>query len=560
MVTVHRPHDAGFPYETHAPIAGTVLRGTRMSVPVFILCGLLANGCRTGAPSWNATAVPPQPEILVGENDVSTGHPSHAPDLEQVPSNATRATIVRQEPTTRLVAHSEAIQEELPAPDAHSILAMQSALEVDSLVREVLNRNPNISSLVAAWQAAAERFPQEISLEDPMFGFMLGPGSWGSNEVGFAYTLETSQKIPWPGKRRLRGEIARVRSSAASLDVDEEKLRIAELAQVAYYEYYLAHRRLAVLKESTELLEALREVAEAKYRAGEVQQQDVLLADVELGRLERRHLEQERAERISRARINTLLLALPNDPLPAPPVELPASGPLPGSRELLEQSLALRPGLSAQAARIRAEGLSARLACKEFFPDMEFVARYDAFWQEIPLRPMVGMFINVPVHKARRHAAVREAEARMEEQQAILEAQFLDLAFEIEQSYQRVEESHKALNVYRDRIVPASRQSVESARASYVAGRLDFLRLVESQQRLLSVQDELYSAIAEYHQRLAELNRQVGGPPLGTLPSMEVGQADALAPAERPGAAAPAEVISAPEKSASPPGGATDPS
>lgn len=148
----------------------------------------------------------------------------------------------------------------------------------------------------------------------------------------------------------------------------------------------------------------------------------------------------------------------------------------------------------------------------------------------------------------------------MEEQQAILEAQFLDLAFEIEQAYQRVEESHKALQVYQDRIVPASRQSVESARASYVAGRLDFLRLVESQQRLLSVQDDLYSAIAEYHQRLAELSRRVGGPPLGAPPSLEVGQAaaDPHSLLREREDAAPVELISPPEKDSSPPGAATD--
>src|SRR5687768_1382430 len=34
------------------------------------------------------------------------------------------------------------------------------------------------------------------------------------------------------------------------------------------------------------------------------------------------------------------------------------------------------------------------LACKEFYPDIEVVGRYDAFWQEDPLRPMVGMNLN----------------------------------------------------------------------------------------------------------------------------------------------------------------------
>ena len=46
--------------------------------------------------------------------------------------------------------------------------------------------------------------------------------------------------------------------------------------------------------------------------------------------------------------------------------------------------------------------------------------------------------------------------------------------------------------------------------ASYMAGRLDFLRLIESQRQLLTLQDEYYAALAEYHQRLAALDHVTG--------------------------------------------------
>ncbi len=72
-----------------------------------------------------------------------------------------------------------------------------------------------------------------------------------------------------------------------------------------------------------------------------------------------------------------------------------------------------RPELAAQEARIRAERYAVSLACKEFFPDIEVVGRYDAFWQEDPLRPMVGMNLNMPLYKEKRWAAVREARARV---------------------------------------------------------------------------------------------------------------------------------------------------
>lgn len=132
---------------------------------------------------------------------------------------------------------------------------------------------------------------------------------------------------------------------------------------------------------------------------------------------------------------------------------------------------------------------------------------------------MVGMNLNVPIYHQKRWAAVQEATARTAQQQASLKAQIHEIAFEVEQAYQRVMESRQTLVVYQDRILPTARHSVEAAQASYIAGRMDFLRLIESQRQLLSIQDRYYQATANYHQRMAELLRVVGTQPQVDMPS-----------------------------------------
>ena len=183
------------------------------------------------------------------------------------------------------------------------------------------------------------------------------------------------------------------------------------------------------------------------------------------------------------------------------------------AQELRSIAVAQRPELAAQEARIRAERYAAALACKEFYPDLEFIGRYDGFWQEQPLRPMVGMNLNMPLYKQKRYAAVNEARARIAKEQAAFDAMVAELAFQVEQAYQRAEESRQSLAVYQGRLLPTAQQSVDSARASYVAGSLDFLRLVESQRKSLDIQEAYYEAMAEYHRRLAELDRVVGATP-----------------------------------------------
>ena len=470
-----------------------------------VLVGLtLLIGCRTAGHSGSLLshgldgAAPDLPD-----EPPPVSLPTVDAGADQSASNATPSPI-------QTVALSQPIAEDsqLPTPPADRA----ERLEVEPLVAQVLSLNPDIRSATAAWRAAAQRYPQVVALDDPMFGYMLGPASWGSDDVESAYMLEASQKIPWPGKRQLRGSIARAEANAAYFDIQEQRLRIAEAARLAYYQYFLAHRQLAVLEESTALLRSFRDIALRKFESAEAEQQDVLLADVELAQLERQRLSLARAERVARARINTLLLVAPDNPLPAPPGDLELRKSLPSSDQLLDLSLAERPELAAQAARIRRERYSAALARKEFLPDMELVARYDAFWQEEPLRPMIGMNFNVPIYKQKRWAALREANARGGQQQAALDSKVVEISFQLEQAYQRVRESAETVEVYKQRILPTARHSIEAAQVSYIAGRLDFLRLIESQRQLLLFQDRYYESVAEYYGRLAELERQVGMP------------------------------------------------
>jgi len=69
-----------------------------------------------------------------------------------------------------------------------------------------------------------------------------------------------------------------------------------------------------------------------------------------------------------------------------------------------------------------------------------------------------------------------------------------------------------ASQLYRDRIVPAAKQNVESARAGYTAGKVDFLRLIEAQRQLINLREEQVETVSNYHRRRAELERAAAVP------------------------------------------------
>ena len=397
--------------------------------------------------------------------------------------------------------------------DDEAPFAGQVELSLPLLVSEVQRRNPTLQAALAAWGAASERCPQVVALEDPIFQSMLAPGSFPSaSSVQASYLIGISQKIPWAGKRALRGQVAQAEANAASFDSQDVRLRLAEATRLAFFEYYLVRRDLELNTANREAVERFRETANAKFEANQVTEQDVLQADVELGMLRSRRIELAQNERIAVARINTLLHREPQIPLPPPPQRLEVADSLPDVEALRQAAIQQRPDLTAQAARIEAEKASVALACKEFYPDFEFMGRYDNFWTAVEQRGQVGMYMNIPLNQSRRQAALREAIFKVSKMQAEYDAQADSIRNEVEAAVARLDGSRQNVRLYSETILPASEANVASANAGYEAGKIDFLRLVEAERQLIELQEKYQDAVTEYHRRRAELERAVGEP------------------------------------------------
>ena len=400
--------------------------------------------------------------------------------------------------------------------------AGQSELVLDLLVDDVLSRHPTLAAAEAAWRAAAARYPQVVSLDDPMLDTIMAPGSIGARDVDFAYALQTRQKIPWPGKRPLRGQMAQHETGAAFQEVADARLQLVQATKSAFYEYFVARQLLELNVKSRDAVEQFRASAIARYETNLVSQQDVLLGDVELADLEREQFEFARRHRVAVARINTLLLRGPTAPLPPPPTKVRGTEALSDVETLRQLAVEQRPDLGAALSRLRLEQAGMALANREFKPDLELVGRYDTFWlPQDRLVGQVGVTLNVPLAQERRRAAVREASAKVSQRRAEVDRLVAQVQFEVQEAYERVAESRSVVVLYRERILPAAEKSVQSALASYQTGKVDFLRLVEAQRQLIRLRQRQVETLADYHSRVADLERAFGGPlPNGNTPEL----------------------------------------
>jgi outer membrane protein TolC len=394
-----------------------------------------------------------------------------------------------------------------------------SVLERSALVRAVLERNPTLGSMHAAWRASLERYPQAVSFADPSLTWALAPRTFGAHDFVPTQRIELAQPLPFFGKRALRGAAALAEAEAAQHDFAGTRVRLAALASSLLDDYALAARGLEINREHVELLRAFQRSALARYEAGFGSQQDPLQAETELARLAERDLELANDLAIARARINALLHRPPDAPLPQPPAQpdLPHVPDLaPGGEALQASALEARPELAAASARVRAREAEVASARREFLPDLTVMGGYDRFWEEPELRTSLGVEIELPLRLRKRRAALDEARARLDAARKEAAGLADEVRFDAQRASEELERARKLRALFEDVLLPTARERVAAARAGFETGRNTFLELIEAEHELRDVRFDAERARADENRRSVELLAALGRVPTGT--------------------------------------------
>lgn len=399
------------------------------------------------------------------------------------------------------------------ATEPHS-LDTAEALDRVTFVKAVLERNPSLESSRQAWRAAMAEEAQQSALDDPLFEYSFAPLSIASNEVSYGQVITLSQKLPWPGKRSFAGAVASAEAEAAEGDFEATRLQLALVASVLFDQYYAVERSLELNEQHRALVVEIRAAAQAQYAAGRASQQEPLQAEVELA-----HVEHERVMLSSRraiivAQMNGLLHRAPETQLAPPPPTLEIPDLSPGtSAQLQQQALSNRPELRAQEARIRSRQAARDSAGRESYPDFGVMASYNSMWAMTDHQWMVGFSLNLPLQLGRRRGAVQEADASIAQAEAELLEISDEIRVDVEMARQRLIEAQHIVDLYRERLLPATRAQIDAARSGYVTGQTGFQALIDSERSLRNVELSYQEALASLGERRAELVRALGRVP-----------------------------------------------
>ncbi len=379
-------------------------------------------------------------------------------------------------------------------------------------IAEALARNPGLLASKEQVEQARAQVVIDTAFPDPTLAAdvtgqtkALNPGSGNANDIGFGLTF------PFPGKRRLRGDVSRAALGAAELTLAQLRQQVASQAAQAYDAILVALRHRDDLTQGKQLSLDFLAKTQARFLAGTVPKVDVVKAQVDVAQADNDLIANERALTSALASLNRILGRPGGAPVECTDsLEVPASlAELEGLEKL---ALASRPELKSLEVQRKGAEAATRLARQYWAPDLNVTFSRNAM-QGSPTTYTTGIGLGFPIF-FRQHLQGEVAAAVHREQE--LAANVADITaqvgLDVRSSYATASTSLRQAIFLRDQLLPEAREVYRVASVSYGLGGTSALDLLDAKRTLLDAERQYADALGAANDAQAALELAVGAP------------------------------------------------
>lgn len=393
-------------------------------------------------------------------------------------------------------------------PGAPAVVAGPPAPPVDALVDRALARAPSLAARRERIKAAQSAVLASDALPDPMIemeyqSFNFPKYTIGSDPSSMAGAT-VRQDLLSGGRRTTRRAAAQAETARRGAEQRMAAADIATEVRLQYARLYAIDRALETLSDAAQLVRMLEATVTARYAAGSADQASVLRVQLEQTRLGQR-LADLAAERTS---VQAAINRLTDDPADAPigrVAELPAAGLPAAAATLVDVATRQAPAIAVRQSEVEAASRQVDAARAELKPSWSVGA--GIFWQG-GLDRMVNLSVGVelPFWKKRKQLPMiaaaegekRAAELDLASATAEVRAQSVGLLAEYQNALAQ-------LDRYQNGLLPQNSAALDAARSSYLAGRGDFVSVLDEFRRWIDLRTELAEREAARYSAQARL-------------------------------------------------------
>jgi outer membrane protein, heavy metal efflux system len=392
--------------------------------------------------------------------------------------------------------------------------AASTPVPLAQLLTEAQANNPQISAADHEVRAARQMAPQAGTLPNPKFTYQqLSVGSpkpfAGYTDSDFSYIgIGASQELPYPGKLRLRRDVAERDADVQQAQVAVTKTNIADAIKADYIQLAYLRQTLGILRQNEVVLDQLIQDATAHYKVGEGMQQDVLEAQVNRTKIVREITMHHQEMGQLQAHLKGLL----NRDQASPDIvaEELVENPLKSSAaDLLGLMRKNNPQIQADANSIQKQDAQLASAKREGKPDFELGYMYQNTDRKYRDYYMLTFNVTLP-RKKRVNAEIAEAQEKLIASRQTLNAHVQQQLAEAQQFYVQASGDEELLKEYREGLVPQSDASYRAGLSAYASNKEQFTHVLNYFTDLLNLRLEYAQMLQDHETALAHLESLTG--------------------------------------------------
>ena len=383
-------------------------------------------------------------------------------------------------------------------------------LTLEQCLTAALSNNPLILSSRHQYEASLARFQQARSFSQPSLDYDsdLQPKFFnfgGQRETYFGF----SQTLEFPGKRVLRGTIARRESDEFLQDMALLKQDITFQVKEAFYGLLLAREQLNNAEMNRELSRDFRQKAELKFEAGDVAKVEVLRARVEAAKADNAVRSVSNEIRLAKARLNYLLARKKYAPLeiegqlkrPAVALDLD---------KFVARALSFRPEIRRIGFSMDKEKLVKRQGFMSILPDFDlgvtkhWIGGEGSFW-DVTVSLPIPLFFWQP-----KKGEIAEAEANLKSLQREGDHLRNAITLEVEEAYMNILTAENQITLFEEEILKQAEEVYDMFLFSYQEGEIGSIELIEARRTLMEARMSYTEALYNYDIGIGALERAIG--------------------------------------------------
>lgn len=393
-------------------------------------------------------------------------------------------------------------------------MAASAPTPLSQLLAEAQANNPQLAVADHEARAARQMAPQVTTLPDPKFTYQqFSVGSpkpfAGYTNSDFAYIgVGASQELPYPGKLRLRGQVAERDADTKQAEVGVIGSGIADAVKADYLQLAYLQQTLGILRQNEAVLGQLIQDATAHYQVGQGMQQDVLEAQLNRTRIVREitmHHQQM-------WQIEAHLKGLLNRDQQSPDIvteDLTESPLKATSDELLALAKKNNPQIRVDASAIQRQDAQVASAKRGSKPDFELGYMYQNTDRKYRDYYMLTFDVRFP-RKKRVNAEIAEAQEKLIASQQTLYSHLTQQLAQVQQLYVQASSDEEQLKEFREGLIPQSDAAYRATLSAYASNKDQFTHVLSYFTDLLNLKLEYAQTLLDHETALAHLESLTG--------------------------------------------------